>query len=430
MNFFFKSRLIVLALLGTLVLGACTSEETIVHPQESPALQTEQTSVQLSTTPEVEKNRDEYSAKVEIMTALQQDGSLKLSMDLGGSFYLYDVKSSIEMSDQIYQYLHGSSSYLTGTLVSIDPQGGSAELISTQTVAGSGYPGFSFFLHNSGILGKLDETSFLFLDPEVTDEGVKVHLSAFHTDTGELERLHSDIWRGMEQSDTIYQHQWNEKTSMLFLQSFEGTIWLFDLTLGEYKRLDNKFRVIPHSTTGYPSLFVSPAMDRFAFDDESGVLTFYDMNGEAKGKYLLKEGRYVPSEKVKWNPSGTIAWIEMAVADDSRTKAVDIDYLSIAAERIDFLDKNGKVIRTLHAPKDRSIEIIGWLENGAAVVKEYEFRASEEERETNIRYYSYAVSNGRKSAASANKSTGLMSFPENRYDYELKENAIYYRLKS
>jgi len=425
MNFIFKLKLILLALLGTLVLGGCTGEEKAPEPASSPPAAQEQP----QPAPEIEPVASETKRNLMLSPTLQKDGSLMVNVDgMGDSFYVY-VKSSLELQDRIYQYIHvfHDNHSLTDALVAIDPGAGAADIRFVQTVAGSDYPGYNFFVNNSGIVGKLDEDRVLLLEPEVTDEGVKVHLSAMHPDTGQLERLQSDIWPEMDPYDTIYQKRWDEEKGMLFLQSFEGTIWLFDVQNGTYKRLDKPFRVIPHSTTGYPSLFLSPAMDRFAFDDESGALTFYGMNGKEQGAFQLRDERFVPSDKVKWNAEGTFAWVESADADDRWLKDIDVDLSVIAPQQIDFLDKNAKPVRTLQAPKGRNIEVAGWQNDHTAVIKEYEFRAGEEPRETNVLYYSYEVKTGKKSAPSAESPLEPVLAAKDQWEYEALEHSIQYR---
>ncbi|RJE90874.1 hypothetical protein D3P07_01935 [Paenibacillus sp. 1011MAR3C5] len=428
MHIMFKSKLILLALLATLVLGACAGEEKTVQPTSSPLPVVEQP----QTAPEVEPTTALSERNLVLSPAVQQDGTLLVKLDgMGDSFSFY-VKSSVELQSRIYQYLHvfHDDHNLTDALVSVDPAAGTAEIRLVQTIPGSNLPGYNFFISNSGILGKLGDNRVLLLEPEVTDDGVKVHLSILHTETGELERLHSDIWPEMDPYDKIYQKRWDEEKGMLFLQSFEGTIWLFDLKSGTDQRLDESFRVIPHSTTGYPSLFVSPAMDRFAFDDESGAVTFYDMSGKAQGAYLLPEDHYVPSDKVKWNAAGSIAWVESADAADRWVKAIDMDFLIIAPQQIDFLDKNAKPIRSLQASKGRSIEVAGWENESTAVIREYEYRADDEVRESNVFYYTYEVKTGKKSATAAESPLDPVSPIRNQYDYEVHEHSLQFRLKA
>lgn len=67
------------------------------------------------------------------------------------------------------------------------------------------------------------------------------------------------------------------------MQSYLGNVWIFDLKTGKDDVHLLKYRVIPHSTTGAPSLFLSPTFKRFVHDDESGELTFT----------IIKEFRYV-----------------------------------------------------------------------------------------------------------------------------------------
>lgn len=425
MNFIFKSKLILLALLGTLVLGGCTGEEKEPQPTNSPVTTQEQPQPAPETKPVVSVSE----RNLVLSPTVQQDGSLLVELDGMGDSYNFYVKASVELQDRIYQYLHvfHDDHNLTDALAAIDPVAGMADIELVQTVPGSNHPGYNFFISNSGIIGKLGGDRLLLLEPEVTEEDVKVHLSVMYSDTGQLERLQSDIWPEMDPYDKIYQQRWDEENGRLFLQSYEGVIWLFDLQNGTYQQPDEPFQVIHHSTTGYPSLFVSPAMDRFAFDDESGALTFYDMNGKEQGAYQLPDDRYVPSEKAKWNEEGTIAWVESADAVDTWVKATDMDLLIIAPQQLDFLDKNAKPIRTLQAPKGKNVEVAGWQNDHTAVIKEYEYRAGEEPRETNIQYYTYEVRTGKNSAPSGKNPLEPIMSAKNQFDYELNMHSIQYR---
>jgi len=425
MNFIFKSKLILLALLGTLVLGGCTGEEKASQPTDSPVTTQEQPQPAPETKPVVSASE----RNLVLSPTVQQDGSLLVELDGMGDSYNFYVKASVELQDRIYQYLHvfHDDHHLTDALIAIDPVTGMTDIELVQTVPGSNHPGYNFFISNSGIIGKLGEDRLLLLEPEVTEGGVKIHLSAMHSDTGQLERLQSDIWPEMDPYDKIYQQRWDEEKGRLFLQSYEGMIWLFDLQNGTYQKPDEPFQVIHHSTTGYPSLFVSPGMDRFAFDDESGALTFYDMNGKEQGAYQLPDNRYVPSEKAKWNEAGTIAWVESSDADDTWVKAIDMDLLIIAPQQLDFLDKNAKPIRTLQARKGRNIEVAGWQNDRTAVIKEYEYRAGEEPRETNVQYYTYEVKTGKKSASSAESTLEPVLAANNQWEYEAQDHSIRYR---
>lgn len=121
------------------------------------------------------------------------------------------------------------------------------------------------------------------------------------------------------------------------MQSYLGNVWIFDLKTGKDDIHLLKYRVIPHSTTGAPSLFLSPTFKRFVHDDESGELTFYDNKGVSLRTVPLPQEQYVPSEKIKWNPAGTIAWMDTAEINENRILDIDIDYLKIAAQKLIFI---------------------------------------------------------------------------------------------
>lgn len=160
-------------------------------------------------------------------------------------------------------------------------------------------------------------------------------------------------------------------------------------------------------TSGAPSLFLSPDFERFAHDDESGEVTFYDMEGTALGKAKLSADKYVPSEKIKWNPSGSIAWMESGPEEHSRIKDIDIDYLSIAPQRIDFYDRDGGALGSLQADAgdDRALDIVSWLDDSTALVKFYKFAPDGGENSYGIQekeatYFAYDVLKKKKQSAS------------------------------
>lgn len=219
-----------------------------------------------------------------------------------------------------------------------------------------------------------DAEHLLFLESELTEEAGQYHLSSYNVVTGAIERLRENFWPLTEQYDYIYQQQWNADEQKLFMQSFLGNVWIFDLKTGEDVVHLQKYRVIPHSTTGAPSLFISPTFERFVHDDESGQLTFYNDEGAALHQVPLQPNAYVPSEKIKWNPAGTIAWMDSSEGKSDRILAIDIDYLKIAPQQVDFYNLDGLLIGTIQAEDGRdgaALEVAGWMDDDIAVIKSY-----------------------------------------------------------
>lgn len=229
------------------------------------------------------------------------------------------------------------------------------------------------FMSNFNLLLPLDENRFLFMESELTEQAGAYHLSAFNTATGAIERLRENFWPISDDYDRIYQYRWNADDQTLLLQSYLGNVWIFDLKSGEDEVHLNQFRVIPHSTTGYPSLFVSPTLKRFVFDDESGQLAFFSHDGVALGKIELPEGYDVPSQKIKWNPAGTAAWLDLAPQGENRILSIDVDYLRVAPKEVRFYDADGKPIGSLSAGDERnaSLEVAGWMNADVAVIRSY-----------------------------------------------------------
>ncbi|MNZ59481.1 hypothetical protein D3C78_775230 [compost metagenome] len=266
------------------------------------------------------------------------------------------------------------------------------------------------------------------MEPEVTDEGVDYHLSSLNTENNEIVRLRQDFWPSIAEDDYIYQYQWNEELGKLFMHSFKGTVWICDLKNGaEHDQVHpDQFRVIPHSTSGYPSLFMSPVFNRFVHDDESGAITFYTAEGKALQSITLPENSYTPSEKIKWNAVGTIAWLESSAADEQRIKAIDIDLLQIAAERIDFFDQDGRSIGTLQAAKGKSVEVIDWIDPATAVIKEYIYHVGEERPETAVSYYSYQIAGAKKAELKDYRQSRHALASQLLYQVDVVENAVVY----
>lgn len=147
MNVIFKSKLILLALLGTLVLGGCTGEEKTLQPTNSPVTPQDQP----QPVPETEPVVSVSERKLVLSPSVQQDGSLLVELDGMGDSYNFYVKASVELQDRIYQYLHVfyDDHNLTDALVAIDPVSGMTDIELVQTVSGSDHPGYNFFINNS-----------------------------------------------------------------------------------------------------------------------------------------------------------------------------------------------------------------------------------------------------------------------------------------
>lgn len=290
-------------------------------------------------------------------------------------------------------------------VVRVQPETLHAETIFTQWMPLSQYEGYNAFVGNIGILGAMDDGRALFLEPDVDADGVVFHLSAIGPD-GEIERLRPAFWRA-ETGEKIYMHRWSKDRKRILLQSEEGNVWIFDLAGGADRFHPGRFPVIPHSTTGYPSLFPSPTLERFAFDDESGKLGFYDEAGKLRGTVELSESEMYPSQKVGWNETGTVGWIASAPKDQSRIKAIDIDVLSIAPARLDFYDRDGRPLSSVTAADAEnlgSVEAAGWIDERTAVIKEYRFDSSAEPpAETDVTFSLLDVKTGQKRKYSSSR---------------------------
>ncbi|OBR64141.1 hypothetical protein A7K91_16120 [Paenibacillus oryzae] len=248
------------------------------------------------------------------------------------------------------------------------------------------------FMSSYNLLLPLEDNRLLFLESELTEDAGAYHLSAYNPATGAVERLRENFWPISGDYDHIYQYKWNAEKQTLLMQSFLGNVWIFDLKTGQDIAHLNKFPVIPHSTSGLPSLFISPTLERFVFDDESGELTFYNYDGNALGKIKLTEGLQVPSDKIKWNPAGTAAWLEQAPQNGDRILGIDIDYLRIAPTQVQFFNPDGKPIGSLTSgdESNASLEVSGWINADVAVIKVYTAApALEEGIEAGIKDASY-----------------------------------------
>jgi len=262
------------------------------------------------------------------------------------------------------------------------------------------------FMNNYNMLIKLDEDHLLFLESDLTKEAGKYHLSSYNVVTGDIERLREDFWPLSDDSDYIYKFQWNADEQILFMQSYLGNVWLFDLRKGKDDVYLLKYPVIPHSTTGAPSLFLSPTFKRFVHDDESGQLTFYDNKGASLRTVPLPQEQYVPSEKIKWNPAGTIAWMDTAEINQNRIHDIDIDYLKIAPQKIDFYNQDGLPIGSIKTESDQedaAVEVAGWMDANVAVIKSYSVELLYKDtiglKVKNVSYYLYDVKKKQKGAS-------------------------------
>ncbi|MEK3660299.1 hypothetical protein NSQ29_12090 [Paenibacillus sp. FSL F4-0236] len=262
------------------------------------------------------------------------------------------------------------------------------------------------FMNNYNMLIKLDEDHLLFLESDLTKEAGKYHLSSYNVVTGDIERLREDFWPLSDDSDYIYKFQWNADEQILFMQSYLGNVWLFDLRKGKDDVHLLKYPVIPHSTTGAPSLFPSPTFKRFVHDDESGQLTFYDNKGASLRTVPLPQEQYVPSEKIKWNPAGTIAWMDTAEMNQNRIHDIDIDYLKIAPQKINFYNQDGlpiSSIKTESDHEDAAVEVVGWMDANVAVIKSYSVELLYKDtiglKVKNVSYYLYDVKKKKKGAS-------------------------------
>ncbi|WP_339248731.1 hypothetical protein NST58_16365 [Paenibacillus sp. FSL R10-2796] len=262
------------------------------------------------------------------------------------------------------------------------------------------------FMSNYNMLIPLDEDHLLFLESDVTKKAGQYHLSSYNVLTGKIERLRENFWPLSDDYDYIYKFQWKADEQKLFMQSYLGNVWIFDLKTGKDDVHLLKYRVIPHSTTGAPSLFLSPTFKRFVHDDESGELTFYDNKGVSLRTVALPQEQYVPSEKIKWNPAGTIAWMDTAEVNENRILDIDIDYLKIAAQKINFYNQDGLSIGSIKTEgnhEDTAIEVVGWMDANVAVIKSYTVELIHKDNVglnvKDVSYYLYDVKKKQKGAS-------------------------------
>lgn len=297
------------------------------------------------------------------------------------SIYRNGNNKEVGLQDKWYHMINiiQGNGDVTSALLSFDPGNELVDVVWSDSITSTDNLWYNQFVSNQVPLFKMDGKQLLFLESDITKEGGQYHLSVFNSETETINRVREDIWPLADDYDYIYQYRLDDKSKKLFLQSFLGNIWIFDLKNGDDRIYLQKYRVIPHSTSGYPSLFFSPAFDRFVHDDESGYITFYNAEGMSLRDFKLPEQQYVASQKIKWSPDGTVAWMESSNADSNRIKSVDIDLLIIAPTRIDFFNRDGRPIGTLkvEGSSGRSVEVVGWLNSEVAIIKEYTFVKSE-----------------------------------------------------
>lgn len=287
------------------------------------------------------------------------------------------------------------------------------------------------FMNNYNMLIKLDEDHLLFLESDLTKEAGKYHLSSYNVVTGDIERLREDFWPLSDDYDYIYKFQWNADVQILFMQSYLGNVWFFDLRKGKDDVYLLKYPVIPHSTTGAPSLFLSPTFKRFVHDDESGQLTFYDNKGASLRTVPLPQEQYVPSEKIKWNSAGTIAWMDTAEMNQNRIHDIDIDYLKIAPQKINFYNQDGlpiSSIKTESDHEDAAVEVVGWMDANVAVIKSYSVELLYKDtiglEVKNVSYYLYDVKKKQKGASFSSIPSSATVFLDHRMDNADNEGNI------
>ncbi|MEK4042640.1 hypothetical protein NSU18_03190 [Paenibacillus sp. FSL H8-0048] len=292
-------------------------------------------------------------------------------------------------------------------LISHDPSTDEVRVRWSDTLNSSDNRWNNSFMSSYNMLFPMDNDRLLFLESELTEKAGQYHLSAYNTATGAIERLREDFWPLTPDYDYIYNQEWRADEQKLFLQSYLGNVWIFDLKTGKDDVHLLKYPVIPHSTSGAPSLFLAPTLERFVHDDESGQLTFYNNKGVPLRRVALPTNQYVPSEKIKWNPAGTIAWMNQSLNESKRILDIDIDYLEIAPQAIHFYDKDGlpiASIQTEDSNDDSAVEVAGWRDANFAVIKSYTLEPSptgySAPKAKDISYFLYDVKNKKKGSSS------------------------------
>ncbi|SFF27268.1 hypothetical protein SAMN04487969_1222 [Paenibacillus algorifonticola] len=383
-------------ILFVLLITGCSNDSNIGTPAAT------ETPISTAQPAAAASNSDVKLTTLSFTTSRNADCSL--SAALPDSFGDYSMTSSppVELQGTVYHMvnLYRGDDIVTNALLSHRLGQEEVKVEWSETITDSNNRWYnSFHSGKEWQLLKLDEERLVFLEPEIIDDGGRYHLSALHAKSGEITRIREDFWPLTADYDYIYQYQWNEEKQQLFMQSYLGKVWFFDLQ-GEDKQdrvPENTFRVIPHSTTGAPSLFLSPDFERFVHNDESGEVTFFTADGQPLKSVKLPEKRYVASELMKWNPAGTVAWMDTAPEQRQRIKDIDIDYLNLAPQHIYFYNRDGLPIASLKAEagEHTAIEVDRWLDSSVALIKAYTIaqknKADYGIEETNISYYSYDV---------------------------------------
>lgn len=290
--------------------------------------------------------------------------------------YMLSVGPVVELHGNLYHTIHffyGDHNVINA-LVAHDPSTDEVHVKWSDKLSNSDNGWYNTFVSSYQMLIPINEDHLLFLESELTEEAGHYHLSSYNVITGTIERLREDFWPLTDEYDYLYKLEWNAIEQRLFMQSYLGNVWIFDLKTGEDDVHLLKYRVIPHSTTGVPSLFLSPTFERFVHDDESGQLTFYTNKGIPLHTILLPPEQIVPSEKIMWNPAGTIAWMDQAGEGIDRILDIDIDYLKLAPEQINFYNPDGLPIGSIQAEGGResaALEVAGWMDANVAVMKSY-----------------------------------------------------------
>ncbi|WP_151737104.1 hypothetical protein [Paenibacillus tengchongensis] len=308
-------------------------------------------------------------------TKRNADGSLvAVPAGLRNDQYSISGGTVLELNGMTYvsmQLFYGDH-HMINALVAHAPASDEAEVIWSEQLNDSNNRWNNAFIGSYKPLYPLDERRLLFLEPELTADAGQFHLSVYDSGNGSIERVRENFWPLTDNYDYLYQTHWNAEKQTLFMQSYLGNVWFYNFKTGEDNVHPLKFQVIPHSTTGVPSLFLSPSFDHFAFDDESGTVGFYDSEGTRLNTVTLEGG--TPSEFIKWSPKGSVAWMEQADNIDNRMLDIDIDYMKIAPERIQFYSPDGQPLGTLEAEdyvEGSSLEVAGWMDEQVAVLRTY-----------------------------------------------------------
>ena len=339
-----------------------------------------------------------------------------------------ELKDRIYLSGHLFYGNHNAVNFLAAG----DSASGQAEVLWSGKLTDSNNRWNNAFMNSYTLLVPLDEDRLLFIEPEIIGQGGHFHLSAYDVRTGDTERLREDFWLVNEDYDYIYTFDWKADEQTLFMQSFLGNVWFFDLKTGEDEVHLEKYRVIPHSTTGAPSLFLSPSYERFVHDDESGVITFYSKEGKPLNTVSLPEEDYVPSEKIKWNPSGTVAWMDQSGNDHNRILGADIDYLKIAPQQVHFYDPDGRPLATVQAEggdENAAVEVAGWIDGQTAVMKSYTLQGGmEDQPESRVQdasYYLYNVRTKQAGKPTAEMPHSTTPVTDSRYTGQLPEQPAF-----